>query len=265
MTIPAWIITLNPEGENTRKLVADLHAQGMEANLFAAVDGRQQTPPLEHDEKISPTKSLINRRALLTNSEIGCYLSHYRLIKQAYARGDSHVLIMEDDIAIEPHLKAVVDEIVQLPENFHLVRLMSLKIRKRKVIKNLFPPYQIVRPTRGALGTQAYVVNRAGMEKILSFGAEMCMAIDKLYDSFFLYGLHCYCLEPHCVEELVHESSIKKARTQLDERLWIKAVWHANKLYRSIWRRIDFFKNFSEYQGAVKSSTKPGKSARLRH
>jgi glycosyl transferase, family 25 len=265
MNMSAWVISLNNQSENTKKLMADLGTEGLAPQLFGAVDGRQGMPKLQTGEKVSSLRSLINRRRLLTSTEVGCYLSHYRLIKRAYQAGDSHVLIFEDDAVLEPNFGDVVKEIVQLPDHYHLIRLMARKVRKRKILADLTPPYRLTKPIRGALGAQAYILNRAGMEKILTQGKVLSMPIDKLYDSFFLFNLNCYCVEPHCIYELDHPTQIDKAYDQIDKRLLLQLAWRANKLYRSVRRRIYSFKNSEEHKGATFPDKKMGKSTRIRY
>jgi len=263
--IEAWIITLNPRSDSVTRLSADLSSQGFKVQCYDAVDGRQQTPVFKDGEKISYWRALVNRKARLTNSEVGCYLSHYRLIKQAYSKGLSHVVIFEDDIGIEEGLYDVVQKIVRLGPQFHLVRLMALKIRKRTILKSLSDDYDLVRATRGTLGTQGYVLNRQGMRKIIRFGATMRMPIDKLYDSFFLYGLNCYNVEPHIIYEQAHPSSVVKTADGLSDSFVVNLAWRINKLYRSIMRRVNYLININDYKGATKPDYELGKSVRLRN
>lgn len=262
MPIPAWIISLDSEQENAKKLAADLREQGFEVRFFPAVDGRKGLPALNPGESISAWRSLVYRGAELTPSEVGCYLSHYRLIKQAYDEGQSHVLIFEDDVALEGDISTLVDHIAELPGHHHLVRLMALKIRKRSELTDLGEGYHLTRPLRGALGAQGYVVNREGMRKIIAFGAKMTMGIDNLFDSFFLYNLNCYVVEPHAIYEIESASSVKKKF--LKPPFWTRIGRHFYKLYRSVFRRIDYWNNKSEYQGAKKPSGVVGRSPRLR-
>lgn len=262
MPISAWIISLDPEQENAKKLAADLLAQGFDVRFFPAVDGRSGLPSLNAGESISAWRSLVYRGAELTPSEVGCYLSHYRLIKQAYDEGQSQVLIFEDDVALEGDIYALIERIVDLPQHHHLVRLMALKIRKRKGLIDLGGTYQLTRPIRGALGTQGYVLNREGMRKVLAFGAKLTMGIDNLFDSFFLYGLKCYVVEPHAIYEIESPSFVKKQFVQ--PPLWARIGRHFYKLYRSVFRRIDYWINKAEYQGAEKPGGIIGRSSRLR-
>ena len=264
MTVTAWIIALNPENPTALALERSLREQGVNATIRQAVDGRQQMPALQGNEQLSQRKAMIYRQAELTTAEVGCYLSHYRLICEAYQSGLSHICLFEDDVVAEPGLGDLLKSIVQLDDNKHLVRLMSLKIRKRKVLQELAANYVLTRPLRGALGTQGYVVNRAGMERILTFGAMIHMPIDKLYDSFFLYDLNCYSVEPHAVYELARPTSVKKAQGTHKTTPEMTIRWQLNKLHRSLMRRFNQLAHWNEYHPATKPSGKQGKSERIR-
>ncbi|HVL02420.1 MAG TPA: glycosyltransferase family 25 protein [Dongiaceae bacterium] len=264
MPINAWIISLNPGAETAQNLKNTLQDAGIDAQMFPAVDGRREMPALDAGERVSQTKALIYRKARLTTSEVGCYLSHLRLIKQAYAQHHSHVCIFEDDVVAEPGLGDLIKDVVQLGEDFHLVRLMTLKIRKRKLLQKLPSGYTLTRPERGALGCQGYVLNRTGMKKIIDASAAIYMPIDKVVDSFFLYDLHCFSVEPHAIYEQMHNSSIIKTAGKLDKRPWVTILWHLNKLYRSIRRRLHYIKHYSAYYPTVKPEGKLGKSQRIR-
>lgn len=264
MTINAWIIALNPQNPVALDLQRTLIEQGINAQIKPAVDGRQAMPPLQGREQLSQRKALIYRKAPLTSAEVGCYLSHYRLIQQAWDQGLSHICLFEDDVVAEPGLGDLLRGIAALDDSAHLVRLMSLKIRKRKIVKELPGGYTLVRPLRGALGTQGYVVNRTGMKKILDFGATVYLPIDKLYDNFFLYDLNCFSVEPHAVYELVRPTSVKKAgeKPKLDAPLWL--AFHCYKVYRSICRAYYRLKNTRALRNAKMPKEKLGRSKRIR-
>lgn len=264
MNVTAWIIALNPENPVAKALQQTLCEQGIDASIRQAVDGRQQMPQLQGKEQLSQKKAMSYRRAPLTSSEVGCYLSHYRLIREAYDNGLSHICLFEDDVVAEEGIGDLIRGIAQLDDKHHLVRLMSLKVRKRKVLQELPAGHTLVRPLRGALGTQGYVVNRAGMKRILDFGATIYMPIDKLYDSFFLFGLHCFSVEPHAVYELVRPTSVKKIATKGDTSFAINAAWHWNKLHRSLMRRIDFLLGVGGYLPASRPQEQGGRSERIR-
>ena len=264
MTIPARVISLHPPTTHALNLVATLQEGGFDAQLSPGVDGRQGYPALEGDEELAVLKGLFTRRAKLTSSEVGVYLSHYRLIKQAYSDGLSHLCIFEDDAVPEPGLLAVLNEIEKLDKNAHLVRLMSLKTRRRKIIKPLTDEHKLIRPVRGALGAQGYVINREGMKIVLDQGAKIAVPLDTFYDGFFLIGLNCYSVEPHSIYEADTESTVAKTGKTHDRRLWVWLGFRFVKLYRSLMRRWFYITNFKEFFPAQMPEGFVGRSKRIR-
>ena len=263
MSFKTWIIALNPDNPVAQDLKQALHEQQIEADIFPAVDGRRGMPQLQGNERLSQFLALVNRKAALTSSEVGCYLSHYRLIRHAYDSGLSHACIFEDDVVAEPGLGDLIRAVVALDEDAHLVRLMSLRVRKRKIVKPL-GDFTLVRPLRGALGTQGYIVNRTGMKKILDFGARIHMPIDKLYDSFFLFGLHCFSVEPHAIYEISRATTVAKTGEKSHTPLWANPAWRLYKLYRSIRRYSYFLANVRQLTPASKPAAQQGRSERIK-
>lgn len=261
----AFIISLSPDNETARNLQNALARDGVDAEIFPAVDGRFDFPQLLKGESINQHKALTNRKAELTKSEVGCYLSHLRAIKTAYNSGLQHVAIFEDDVIAEAHIGDVMGAIENLGEGAHLVRLMSLKLRKRKKIKTLTGTYLLTRPMRGGLGTQGYIANRRGMEIILKHGSEISMPIDKLYDSFFLYNLRCYNVEPHVIYEKTHLTTIKKTEGNISRNFEVILRWRLNKLYRSLRRHYYKFRHYSDFFPASTPQKDIGRSKRIRY
>ncbi|RLU02907.1 MAG: glycosyltransferase family 25 protein [Ketobacter sp.] len=263
MQLKAWVISLDDQNQTARNLIDYLQQNQVDVELFPAVDGRGRLPELHDNESLNQAKARAHRRRDLTSSEIGCYLSHLRAIRKAYEQGVEYVALFEDDVIAEPDLASTIKELATLPKEFHMVRLMELKPTKRKVIKQLGNQHWLTRPLRGTLGTQGYVLNRQGMELVLDYGSEVCMPIDKLYDNFFMFGLHCYAIEPHVIHETPSSSNVSKAGNLLSSPLAILR-WQMFKLHRSLRRRFYLLRHYSEMMPAEKCKTKPGKSARMR-
>jgi glycosyl transferase family 25 len=263
-----WIISLNPDSERTRTLVASLEAQGIRPRIFRAVDGRHSMPELEAGEYISKVRSRLRRLCDMTPPEVGCYLSHLRLIKQALAAGEQAVFILEDDVQLEPDFAYIISEIEQLPAHVEMVRLMGLKIRKRKIIQPLGEVgHNLVRPERGWLGTQAYYINRAGMEKVVRYGRIIREPIDKFYDHFWEHGLRVFGVEPHLVFEknvtgsTIQKSDVKRASPPLLYRL----LHPLAKGLFSLRRHLHLIINRDEHYPARFPKQRMGRSERIRY
>lgn len=244
------VISLNSAAENTQKLLRDLANQDISADIFDAVDGRHGEPLLEDGEYFRDTLAMTRHGKRLTNSELGCYLSHFRAVKQAYNEGYEYVCLFEDDVVIEPMFGDVFN--VLLEKDLDMVRLMSLKLRKRKVLEPLFDKHCLVRQERGGLGAQAYLLNRTGMKKFLDYGCGIYEPVDKVFDHFFLFDLNVFAVEPHVAFELLHETSVAK-RPPLHSgspNLWHRLMFHPVKLWFSLCRHVYLLRHRQAFLGA---------------
>lgn len=259
-----WVISLNPEAEGPQKLIAELKKQGLSAEFFPAIDGRGGTLPLEGNERFRHTLAMVRHGKFLTGSELGCYLSHLRAVKKAYAEGSDYLCLIEDDVIVEPTFAEVLRSL--LPKQLDMVRLMSLRLRRRKLLEPLTQEHRLVRPERGGVGTQAYLLNRVGMKKFIDHAEGIYEPVDKVFDHFFLFGLRVFAVEPHVAHELEGESSVAKlwSQTVSGVRLWHRLAYHPVKLWFSLRRHIYRFCHRAEFAGAVMPSRHVGKTRRLR-
>ncbi|MFA7386712.1 MAG: glycosyltransferase family 25 protein [Thiohalobacteraceae bacterium] len=216
MSIPCWVISLDPTAPTASALGQSLADQDVEYRFIPAVDGRQQPPLLEGKEVLDARKALLRHGRLLRGAELGCYLSHYRALQRAWDEGLERVCLMEDDVGLEADFSRVLAGIEALPDDVEFVRLMALRIRSRKILSLLSgcDRHRLVRPERGWCGTQGYVVNRAGMRKILDTAWRIYEPIDKFYDHFWEYDLRHFGVEPHVIFEHEHASSIRHSKTR---------------------------------------------------
>ncbi|BFM13736.1 hypothetical protein R50072_38890 [Simiduia litorea] len=264
--LPCWIITLHPDGDGVQRLLENLSAQGIEAELFPGVDGRHAMPALDADEFLDVQKSRLRHLCDMTNSEVGCYLSHLRAIKKAYALGCEKLCLLEDDVEVEPEFGRALREINTFTEDFEFVRLMALRVRKRKIVRDMLQgSHRLTRPERGVLGAQGYVVNRNAMAKIIQHASNIFEPIDKVYDHYWEFGLHQYCVEPHLLWERPHPSSILKSnvkRARVGFFYYLMRPFVKGLLSK---KRNDYL---TAYSGALYPaelpSEKPGKTARMK-
>ena len=264
MEIPVHIITLTPQAPPVQELKEQLVAQGITAILSSGVDGRKEMPPLQEGESINQHRSLKMRMIELTPSEVGCYLSHYRIIKKAYQSGIPEVCILEDDVLIEKDFKRILQEIEGLPDEVEFMRLMGLKQHKRKLISLLDHTHWLTRPIKGLCGTQGYVINRIGMQKVIEAGASISEPIDKFFDHFWNIPLKSYSIEPHLIWERPRTSS---SITKSFKKPSVKSInirHRRIKLTNSTLRRIYISKNWNHFHPSTKTKIPQGKTQHIR-
>ena len=257
------IITLNANSPEVQELLGLLAEQKLEAKIVLGVDGRDCFPTLEDGESIDRKRSLKMHQRELTKSEVGCYLSHFRTIKNAYNQGLERICLLEDDVLIEPDFAEVLSSVGKLSDEFEHIRLMGLKRHKRKKICTVGRHHQLTRPTKGLCGTQGYVINRSGMEKVLQHGHTVLIPIDKFYDHFWDIGLKSYCIEPHTILErpFIKSSIVKIPRKDIRINRLRK---HFLKLYKGTKRRIYILRYWNKFFPAVKPKIPMGRTVRIR-
>lgn len=261
-----YLITLNPQSEQTQTLLTAFGNAGVPVELFAGVDGRKGMPALQAGERLDTRKMLWRHQSIMTSSEVGAYLSHYRVIKTAYEKGLPCVGIFEDDVELEPAFGNIVRELETVADQYDMVRFMGLKIRKRKQVFSFADSqHHIVRPERGLLGTQGYMLNRTGMKKVLDYAGNIFEPIDKVYDHFFEYDLRSFGIEPHVIMEKLHPTTIQKSgRGRLAVPLWAKLLYPLGKGLLS-WRRHRFLRlHHEEFYPAEKPRERQGRSPLIR-
>ncbi|GAA3967887.1 glycosyltransferase family 25 protein [Allohahella marinimesophila] len=271
-TFSCQIITLDPTMERAQILRAELEAAGIEAEFFSAVDGRRGFPDLRPDERLDQDAAMHYRMTPLGSAEVGAYLSHFRAIKTAYDEGIEQLCLFEDDVHLEPAFHSVLTELRELPVDFEFIRFMALKRQPRKLVRGLAgsenseQAYWLTRPLRGTLGGQGLLINRQGMEKLISYGRRIFMPIDKLYDHYWETGLHCFVVEPHIIWETAKPTTIPKPDFEpVTPRLRGKLNRTLIKMQRSVHRRLYLLKHREAF---FPTSKKPpasiGRSPRIR-
>lgn len=258
------IISLAPDSETSIRLLNDLKSQGLEATFFPAIDGRKKMPELEHDEYLDQAQSLDKRFIPLTDTEVACYLSHFRAIKQAYEDNVGALCLLEEDIHIEENFGEVLNQVLGLDEKFEFVRLMGLKRHKYKILKQLDETTALVRPVKGLCGAQGYVINKKGMQLMLEKGSRIHEPIDKFYDHFWEHDLKSFAIINHIIWEEPSPSTIaKKSRTKSARGIAAKLKLHWMKLCRSINRNIYLMRHWNEFRPAQRPARYLGRTTRI--
>ncbi|SAL12665.1 LPS glycosyltransferase [Caballeronia sordidicola] len=168
----------------------------------------------------------------LTNGEIGCYLSHREIWKQLLNSDDKAWCVLEDDIRLHHGFAATVEELVTHDDHWDVVRLMGLNRRKRIPCVTMPSGIQLMWMDRQPVGTQCYVISRAGAATLLKHTASIVHAIDTAIDRHWEHKLRLYVTEPEYVSTLDLEST-------LGIRTGVTSL--SMKIKEKFFRRVDKF------------------------
>jgi len=165
-----YLINLKRRPDRLKRVDRILRKHGVDYTLVKAIDGNKLFPM--HSRQAIKIQSVKNpRNAKLRPGEIGCFLSHYLVFKDAYNKGYKTIWVLEDDIEvcgkisdIPPMLKALNKDLPKWDMFFPYNRTSkSWSRHKGKPFNDMFE-------IRSNLmyGTFSMIVSKRGIKKIFT-------------------------------------------------------------------------------------------------
>lgn len=171
--IPIYYINLDRSPERRAVFESQANTLGLQYTRIPAVDGRK----VGTDGSIDGIR-FKNDFTSMSNSEIGCTLSHLKAIKQAYDQKLDIVLIMEDDISFE-FVNVWPENVLQrlledIPEDFGILQLSWLpRGSSSNCGYNTYMKVTKLSKGKSCTSTGAYLISRKGMIDILEFNNQL--------------------------------------------------------------------------------------------
>lgn len=203
------VISLAGSTERRASMTAQLDAvPGLD---WAFHDAATALPPfLRHDG--TTTRRLLARD--LTRGELGCFASHAILWREhAAAADDAVMVVLEDDVMIDPQFLAALPVFAARLPNAGLVRLYA-KAPAPATIVGFVHGRHIVRYRGGAYGTQAYLL-RPTAARALARITTVVRPVDDEMDRFWQHSVPSLGVHPFPVLEIGFASTIEAARRTL--------------------------------------------------
>jgi len=102
-----FIINLAEDAERREFVRVQLESFGLEYEFFPAIRGASLSPE-EREQFYDRKKALLYRSRDLTNTDLGCSLSHVMIYRRIVQENIPLALILEDDVAFEPCFPSVL-------------------------------------------------------------------------------------------------------------------------------------------------------------
>jgi glycosyl transferase, family 25 len=147
----------------------------------------------------------------LNTGEIGCYLSHYKLLEELMRNDNDYSVIFEDDAVIldKIDLDKEVNQILnKIKSDFDLIYLGNLtNNRKNKYIDNIYN----INFQDTLWGTHGYLINNKNIPKYYHYLKEMSLPIDIIYQQLIRNNaINGFVISPCLVSQNRHiESTIR--------------------------------------------------------
>ncbi|MCY3674229.1 MAG: glycosyltransferase family 25 protein [Paracoccaceae bacterium] len=159
----------------------------------------------------------------LTRGQIGCNLSHRKILKWLASSSEKMIAVLEDDVKLSKDFPDVLNILESTPHKFDIVFLGST-FRKDQLV-NLVPlnnQYNLSLSTSREGGAWGYVITQKAAEKFLNKLPEITGPIDDALYAFHAHGLKTFTLNPQIV---FHEEEAKFSfnnEENVNKRIYLK-------------------------------------------
>jgi GR25 family glycosyltransferase involved in LPS biosynthesis len=177
-------------------------------NIFNAIDGQNITDINDYDPKLNCTIKTINKNIL------GCYLSHYLLIRQLINNNitDNYTVIFEDDFNINyNNLDGIIKNIISNAGDFDIIflgLLNSYPDTNIKLYNNIYNTSHVL------WGTHALLFNNKSLHKIYNELQNMNEVMDEKYSNLYkLDNFKILYIKPYLVTQNLNLNSLIGSHT----------------------------------------------------
>lgn len=149
----------------------------------------------------------------LGSSEIGCFKSHYSVLRDFVENGTTTwILVLEDDVWLDPHFD--IDEVIAFAEarGLGFIRLFAKAYVSGKIIGRLSNFRQVVRFSSDPYGTQASLFSRQGARDFIESIGSINLPIDDELGRFWVHGLAPVAVFPFPAVEMSVPSNLDTER-----------------------------------------------------
>ena len=192
-------------------------AVGVTLDFIEAADGRTLT---------DAQRALVDHRRrrritpfLLSDNEIGCWLSHRRAMQALVDSGKAMAAILEDDVTLLPDFPRVLDALQERGGLFDMVTLYRNFQRdpRFETCRTLTRGVSLGRIAPMQTGAVGYVITRQAAKKFLAATPRFVHAVDKEMHRYWASGLDIYALsQPVVTHDDAGHSYLSE--TRLDHR-----------------------------------------------
>jgi len=238
---PIFVINLATSPQRRRACAEQLARLGLEPAFVDAVDGRQMSDA-EITAIVDEDGRLRRAPKPLTKAEVGCYLSHWRVLQTIVSEGVSQALVMEDDLLAGDELPDVLAALAAKPlPPYDMIKLgiSEPQVKPFTPILSLTEGAALVRHHNVVNSNLAYVITGVGAERFLRYGMPIHYPVDVAMNRAWRHGMDILGVRPWPV--LPNPAF---ASTIGGERFEEKAAGHAlerraRKAYDSLAKRLD--------------------------
>lgn len=210
-----FVINLKRAVERKRYITTQLHKLSQEFEFVEGIDWKDIDPKLL--SKTSQHFKIKNSFRTLTLGQMGCNLSHRKILKGLVGSSEKMIAVLEDDVRLSNDFSKILSTLETSPHRFDIVFLGS-RFKENGLI-NLVPlndNFNFSLSKAREKGAWGYVITRDAAKEFLRILPEVTGPIDDALHAYFLHGLKTYTLNPQVV---FHEEEAERFSYNTENRL----------------------------------------------
>jgi glycosyl transferase family 25 len=195
---PIWVVSLERAARRRAFVQQAFSEAGLPFELVDAVDGTTLTA--DDRRAYSRTRTLYELGRGLMAGELGCALSHLRLLRRLVDEQHAEAVIVEDDVAPGPQLERLLAERDRLPADRDVVTFCQLSRTADPVeVMDLGGGLHLAAYRRMLFGAQCYLITRDAAQRVLAHAYPIRLPYDELLFRRRPAALRVYGVEPRAV------------------------------------------------------------------
>ena len=201
-----YVINLKRAVERKLYMLTQLQSLSQDFEFVEGIDWKDIDPSCHY--KTSRHLKIKNSYRTLTLGQMGCNLSHRKILSNLLDSSERIIAVLEDDVRLSIDFPEVLDALENTSKKFDIVFLGSRFSEKGLVdLMPLNNNYNFALGHRIDGGAWGYVITRAAAREFLRILPDVTGPIDDALHAYFLHDLKTYTLKPQIV---FHEDQAKR-------------------------------------------------------
>jgi glycosyl transferase, family 25 len=182
-----WVINLDRAPDRLARITEQMQRLQLPFTRLAAVDARAMTA---QDQARLDTPNYCRQHGMTPLlGELGCYLSHVRLMQQFLRSQAEFALVLEDDVMLHASLPAVLHGLMAQAARWDMVKLSGVHSGTPVRVSNIAPGHDLAVMLSRCTGSSAYLINRRAAQAYVAGLLPMSLPYDHVFDQGWRFKL----------------------------------------------------------------------------
>jgi glycosyl transferase, family 25 len=182
-----WVINLDRAPERLARITEQLQRLQLPFTRLAAVDARAMTAD---EQALLDTPNYCRKHGMTPLlGELGCYLSHVRLMQQFLHSQAEFALVLEDDVMLHNSLPVALNGLLAHPARWDMVKLSGVHSGTPVRVLTIAPGHDLAVMLSRCTGSSAYLINRRAAQAYVDGLLPMSLPYDHVFDQGWRFKL----------------------------------------------------------------------------